>query len=150
MALNQEVELLRRIPLFAGLEPKRLMLLAFSSKRLVFEEGQMLFRQGDVGDAAYVLIGGAADVLVHSDGAEIKVATLGTGEFVGEIAILCDLPRTATVRAASRLDTLRIEKDSFLRMLREFPEMSAEVIRELGLRLARTTAKVSELSQARR
>jgi CRP-like cAMP-binding protein len=56
------------------------------------------------------------------------------------------VPRTATVRAASRLETLKIEKEHFLRLIREFPDMSIEIMRELGNRLSKTTG---ELSQAR-
>jgi CRP-like cAMP-binding protein len=74
------------------------------------------------------------------------VATVGQNAIIGEIAILCEVPRTATVRAASRLETLKIEKEHFLRLIREFPDMSVEIMRELGQRLTRTTA---ELSQAR-
>jgi CRP-like cAMP-binding protein len=63
---------------------------------------------------------------------------------VGEIAILCDISRTATVRASAPLEALRISKDHFLRMLTEFPEMGIEIMRVLAERLNRTTAELSE------
>jgi len=144
MILKEEVELLRRVPLFAGVEPSKLKLLAFTSDRMSFEAGQILFEQGDPGDAAYVVLHGSAEVLVNRAGSQIKVADLEKNAIVGEIAILCDVPRTATVRAQDRLETLKISKDQFLRLLAEFPDMAIEIMRVLADRLGRTTAELSE------
>ena len=144
MILKDEVELLRRVPLFAGVEPSKLKLLAFTSDRMSFEAGQILFEQGDPGDAAYVVLNGSAEVLVNRAGSQIKVADLEKNAIVGEIAILCDVPRTATVRAHERLETLKISKDQFLRLLAEFPDMAIEIMRVLADRLGRTTAELSE------
>ena len=145
MILKDEVELLRRVPLFAGVEPTKLKLLAFTSDRMSFEAGQILFEQGDAGDAAYVVLNGSAEVLVNRAGSQIKVADLEKNAIVGEIAILCDVPRTATVRAHERLETLKISKDQFLRLLAEFPDMAIEIMRVLADRLGRTTAELSEV-----
>ncbi len=144
MSLNEEVELLRNIPLFAKLEPSKLKLLAFTSERITYENGQDLFRQGDMGDAAYIIVEGAADVIVDAANGELTVASLGRNDFVGEIAILCDVPRTATVRATDRTVTLRISEDLFFRLVREFPEMSVEIMRELASRLEHTTGQLRE------
>jgi CRP-like cAMP-binding protein len=144
VSLNEEVELLRNIPLFAKLEPSKLKLLAFTSERITYEADQVLFRQGDVGDAAYIIIEGAAKVLVDTDQGEIEVAALGRNDFVGEIAILCDVPRTATVKASAKTVTLRITKDLFFRLVAEFPEMSVEIMRELASRLEHTTQQLRE------
>ncbi len=144
MSLNEEVELLRNIPLFAKLEPSKLKLLAFTSERITYEAGQILFHQGDVGDAAYIIVEGSASVLVETGGGEIEVAMLGRNDFVGEIAILCDVPRTATVKATAQTVTLRITKDLFFRLVAEFPEMSVEIMRELASRLEHTTQQLRE------
>jgi CRP/FNR family transcriptional regulator, cyclic AMP receptor protein len=144
VSLNEEVELLRNIPLFAKLEPSKLKLLAFTSERITYEAGQILFHQGDVGDAAYIIVEGSASVLVETGGGEIEVATLGRNDFVGEIAILCDVPRTATVKATAQTVTLRITKDLFFRLVAEFPEMSVEIMRELASRLEHTTQQLRE------
>ena len=123
MSLNEEVDLLRKIPIFAKIEPSKLKLLAFTSERLTFADGQELFHQGDVGDKAFIIVQGEADVLVDSPNGQLKVATLAKNDLVGEIAILIDVPRTATVRAANELTALAISKDQFFRMITEFPEM---------------------------
>ncbi len=144
MSLNEEVELLRNIPLFSKLEASKLKLLAFTSERLTYEAGQLLCQQGDMGDAAYIIVEGDAAVLVDSPGGQIRVADLGRNDFVGEIAILCDVPRTATVKAMSKVVALRISKDLFFRLVEEFPQMAVEIMRVLAHRLEATTAQLLE------
>ncbi len=144
MSLDEEVDLLRNIPLFSNVEPSKLKLLAFTSERLTFPAGQELFHQGDMGDAAYIIIDGEADVTVSTPAGEITVAKVGKNELVGEIAILCDVPRTATVRAATEVTTLAISKELFFQMVTEFPEMAVEIMRELAQRLERTTSQLRE------
>lgn len=143
MSLNEEVELLRNIPLFANIEPSKLKLLAFTSERLTFRQGQDLCVQGDMGDAAFIIIDGDADVLVNTDDGPLSVAKMGKNDVVGEISILTDVPRTATVRATSDVTVLRISKDLFMRLMREFPQMAVEIMRELARRLDRTTADLT-------
>ncbi len=144
MSLNEEVELLRNIPLFSKLEASKLKLLAFTSERLTYEADQLLCKQGDMGDAAYIIVEGEAAVLVDSPGGQIRVADLGRNDFVGEIAILCDVPRTATVKAMSKVVALRISKDLFFRLVEEFPQMAVEIMRELAHRLEATTIQLRE------
>jgi CRP-like cAMP-binding protein len=142
--LNTEVDLLRRVPLFQRIEPARLKLLAYTSDVVTYRPGQVLMKQGDIGDAAYVIIKGDAEVLISSKSGDIPVATLHDGDFVGEIAILCDTPRTATVKAKNELKALRIRKEPFFELLRQFPEMAVEMTRLLAERLTRTTAELVE------
>ena len=144
MSLQEEVELLRRIPLFAKIEPAKLKLLAFTSERLTYQAGDALFEQGAVGDSAYVIIAGSAEVLMDGPGGPLTVATIDKHQIVGEIAILCDVPRTATVRAASDLIALRVSKDHFFRLIEEFPQMAVEIMRELAHRLEATTLRLRE------
>ncbi len=140
MGLKDEVDLLRRIPLLANVDPAQIKLLAFTSERMTYEPGDALFRQGDEGDAAYLVIEGEADVLVDAPSGPINVAHVGRNDFIGEIAILCDVPRTASVIARSRLVTLKIAKDLFFRMVTEFPDMAVEIMRVLAERLEHTNA----------
>ncbi len=144
MTLQEDVELLRNVPMFAKIEPSKLKLLAFTSQRLTFNAGDSLFQQGDVGDAAYIIVEGTADVVVDSPTGPITVATVGKNDFVGEIAILCDVPRTATVTAKSTLTTMRISKELFFQLVCQFPQMSIEIMRELAHRLEVTTRRLQE------
>ena len=146
MMLKDEVQTLRQVPLFAGVAPAKLKLLAFASDRVSYRPGEILFHQGDPGDAAYVILAGRADILAEGGGGQIKIAELEDNAIVGEIAILCDVSRTATVKAAVPLEALRIRKDDFLKLLADYPDMMFEILRSLAQRLTRTT---SELTEAR-
>ena len=144
MSLNEDVERLRKIPLFAKIEPSKLKLLAFTAQRLTFNANESLFHQGDIGDAAYIIIDGSADVVVDTPNGPITVAQLGKNAFVGEIAILCDVPRTATVTATSELTTICISKELFFQLVGQFPQMAIEIMRELARRLDVTTRDLQE------
>ena len=145
--LMEEVEMLRKIPLFSGIDPGKLKLLAFASDRKVYKDGQDLFKQGEFGDAAYVIVDGSAEVLVDTDQGPVMVAEIGENEFIGEISILCDVPRTATVRSNGTLQTLKIKKEHFIGLVTQVPDLGVEIMRELASRLSKTTA---ELGEARR
>lgn len=143
MSISKDVEVLRGIPLFAKIDPAKLKLLAFTSERLRFMAGDDLFRQGDPGDAAYIILEGDADVVVDTPGGPVTVANLGKNDIIGEIAILCDVPRTATVTARSEVDTLKISKDGFFHLVTQFPQIGVEVMHELASRLHHTTQALS-------
>ncbi|MDA8870446.1 cyclic nucleotide-binding domain-containing protein [Rhizobiaceae bacterium] len=144
--LRDEVDLLRSIPVLATLPANKLKLLAFASDRVCWAAGETLFKQGDDADAAYIVIAGEADVLVsaESGGEPSKVAELGPNAFVGDMAILSDIQRTATIRAASQLDTLRIRKDHLIDMMKDSPALSMAVLQDLVQRLAKTTHDLTE------
>ncbi|MEL6372881.1 MAG: Crp/Fnr family transcriptional regulator [Pseudomonadota bacterium] len=146
MSIEQDVATLRKIPLFAGIDKIKLKLLAFTSQRLTYAAGQELFHQGDDGDAAYVIIEGEGEVLVDTDDGPVRLAVVAKNSIVGEIAILCDVPRTATIRASTSLLTLRIEKKQFVELITKFPELAIEIMRVLGDRL---TASNQELTRMR-
>lgn len=151
MGLQQEYELLRQVPFFGEIEPAKLKLLAFMSERVGFDPGRTVMRQGDRADAAYLIIEGEAEVIVDTPSGPITLAMLGANDIVGEMAILGDVPRTATVRAKSRLVTLRISKDPFMRMVREFPSMAVSIMQELAQRLDSANSRLSTaLSELRR
>ncbi len=143
MGLDEEVEILRKVPLFADIDPARLKLLCFASERVTFADGHVLFREGEAGDSAYIILGGQAEVVVETPHGPTTVATVEKNNIVGEVAILCDVPRTATVRAVGEVVTLKITKELFFRMATEFPEFAVKIMRELAHRLERTTAQLA-------
>ena len=151
MSLAQEYELLRRVPFFAEIEPAKLKLLAFMSERVGFDDGKLLCRQGDPADAAYLIIEGEVEIVLEGPSGPLTVATIGANEIVAEMAILCDVPRNATVRAKGRVVALRISKEPFMRMVREFPAMAVSIMRELAQRLDSTNNQLrTALSEVRR
>ncbi len=142
MSLKEELEVIKRIPLFSKVDPARLKLLAFASDRLTYADGQFFFHAGDQCDGAYVILEGEAEVLAGE--AESLVAKLGPNDLFGEIGMICNKPRSASVRALGAVTALRIPTDVFMPMLTKFPEMAMEVTIELAHRLERTTQQLVE------
>ncbi len=140
MSIDAEVDALKKVPLFANIETSKLKLMAFASERLTYKPGQTLVKQGDQGDAAYIILEGEAEVVIdQEDGSEVVITTLKRHAVLGEIAILCDVPRTATVRAKEKTQTLKITKELFFRLVQDFPQIGMEVMRILAARLEKTT-----------
>ena len=133
--------------MFSNIEPARLKLLAFASERVSFDPGDILFHQGDDSDAAYVILQGNANVNLDTGEKQITVASIGEGSFVGEMGIICDSPRTATIEAVESIQALRISREVFINMIKEFPTMALEVMRELVARLENTNAKLAAMSR---
>ncbi|GGC55016.1 Crp/Fnr family transcriptional regulator [Chelatococcus reniformis] len=143
MTLETEVQTLRLVPMFKDIDAARLKLLAFTSERVNFAPDQRFFSQGDAGDAAYVILDGVAHVLLETPNGQLKVAEFGRNDLVGEMAVLAETPRSATVTAQGEVIALRIDKHVFIELLSQFPQMAIAVMRELAKRLERTNARLA-------
>ena len=148
MSLEQEVELIRQIPIFKKIPPAMQKLLCFGSERLTYNAGQILCKAGDVGDAGYVLIEGAVEITVPTPKGPIVINTMGRNEVIGEIAIFGDVPRTATVTATTRGEALKISKELFINIVRQNPDAAIELIRILAIRLSNTTQQLTRTAAA--
>jgi CRP-like cAMP-binding protein len=143
MSLEQEVELIRQFPIFSKIQPAMQKLLCFSAERLTYAAGQVMFNAGDAADAAYIIIEGSVEISVPTPSGPIVVNTLGKNEILGEIAIFGEVPRTATAKAIEKLETLKISKELFIKVIRENPDAAIELIRILASRLANTTSQLT-------
>ena len=146
MSLEQEVELIRRFPIFSKITPAKQKLLCFSSERLTYSAGQEIFHAGAVGGACYIVIDGTIEISVDLPQGPLVIGTMGRNEIIGEIAIFGHVPRTATATAKTRVEVLRISAELFRSVIRENPDAAIELIRILAARLANTTAHLSKLS----
>ena len=142
MDVFQEAEMLRKVPIFGGLDPARLKLLAFTSRSLRFAPGEVLMRVNEPADSAYVIIEGEAEVLSETSAGEFVVATLGKHESIGEMGVILNGPRGATVRAKSAVRALRISGDVFLRLLTDNPDCALHVMRDLSKRVTAANVRL--------
>ena len=115
-------ERVRAIPAFSALGPAELDLVLAKLEEHRFAPGELLMRQGEVGDRFYVIVSGRVEVLVATPGSAEgtlgeRVAMLGEGQYVGEIALLLDVPRTATVRALEPVHALSVGRQEFRDLL---------------------------------
>ena len=147
MNVIQEAELLRKVPTFGKLDPAKLKLLAFTSRALNFADGDVLMRLGEASDSVYLIIEGSVDILVGRQQEEILVSTAGAHAMMGEMGVLMNAPRSATVRAKGPVRALRIASEVFLRLLSENPEVALDVMKQLSERLNGTLRKVERLQQ---
>jgi len=146
MSLNKEAELLKDLPLFSKVDLAKLKLLAFTSERLTYDDNEIVFNEGDDGDAAYIILDGTAVVSIAQGSKSLELDRIKRGGFVGDISLLCDVPRTATITAHDALTTLQIKKDTFFNLIVEFPEIAVEMMRVLASRLDNTSKQLRDAS----
>jgi len=128
---NVKVDALKRAPLFEGLSKKELAELARATEDLKVEPGTVLCREGSLGREFFVIVDG--EVEVTKDGK--RLATRGSGEFFGEIALITTTKRTATVTAATPVRCFILTRGDFRRVLDESPAVQRKVMEALGERL---------------
>ena len=129
---DAKIELLKKVPLFAGCSKNELRQLAKIADELDLREGTVLTREGRPGREFFVLIEGTAEVRKKSK----KIADLGPGDWLGEIALITDSPRTATVTATSPLDVLVITDRRFRSVVETMPSIALKVLARVGERLS--------------
>ena len=131
---NAKIELLKSVPLFAGCSKAELRRLASIADEIDLREGTVLTREGRIAHEFFVLIEGTVRVMKENR----KVADLGSGDWLGEIALLTRAPRTATVTATSPLRTLVITDREFRQLVSEVPSIAMKVLTCVAERLSRT------------
>jgi CRP/FNR family transcriptional regulator, cyclic AMP receptor protein len=128
---DTKVDALRSAPLFEGLSRKELVQLARMSDDLEVPPGQVLCREGEVGQQFFVIIDGKVEVTRKGK----RVAARGAGDFFGEIALLEDTPRMATVTAKTPLRLFVLTRRDFRHLVDESPRVERKVLRALARRV---------------
>ncbi len=128
-------ELLRRIPLFAEMDGSQIQLIAAEMQEEGYLAGTFLMRQGEIGEKFYVIESGRVEVLVDRPGAAQVVAQRGPGEYVGEIALLLSVPRTASVRAVTHVRAFVLDKLGFERLVAQHLLAGQSLQRETSRRM---------------
>jgi CRP/FNR family transcriptional regulator, cyclic AMP receptor protein len=129
---DAKVERIARVPLFANCSKRELGLIASIADEIEVPPGKTLAREGKLGTEFFVLVDGAVEVRKGTR----KVATLGAGDFFGEIALISNRPRTATVKTTAPARALVVTTRDFWTLLDGAPEIQAKVLKALADRLA--------------
>jgi CRP/FNR family transcriptional regulator, cyclic AMP receptor protein len=132
---NAKVELLKSVPLFARCSKKELAEIATIADEIDLPEGKQLTREGGRGREFFILLEGNAEVRRKKR----KIGTLGPGDFLGEIALVTKVPRTATVTTASPVRALVVSEQNFRRLLENSPDVQIKVLEALAERVAATS-----------
>jgi CRP/FNR family transcriptional regulator, cyclic AMP receptor protein len=128
---NAKVELLRKTPLFSECSKAELGALALTADELDLREGTVLTYEGRAGREFFVLIEGTVSVTQKGK----PLADLGPGDWLGEVALLTDVPRTATVTATSPLRVLVLTDRAFRQAVKGMPTIALKVLDKVGERL---------------
>jgi CRP-like cAMP-binding protein len=128
---NRKIELLKHVPLFAGCSKKELAHIAMIADEIDFRPGKTLIREGEPGREFFVLVEGAAEISRKGK----RIDTAAPGEFFGEMALVADQPRNATVTTTSDVDALVITARDFRALIEEKPLIALKVMRAVADRL---------------
>ena len=128
---DAKIELLKRVPLFSACSKKELGQVALAADEIDVREGKVLTAEGDPGREFFVLVEGSADVRRKGR----KVNTMGPGDFFGEIALVSDRPRTATVTVTSPARLLVVTDRAFRELMKRVPSIQLKVMATLVERL---------------
>ncbi|MBN1934830.1 MAG: cyclic nucleotide-binding domain-containing protein [Anaerolineae bacterium] len=138
MAEDKTIEFLAKIPLFGDLKRRQLDLLARLVGEKTYQPGEAIVRQGQGGVGLFIIEAGKADVLRQTvDGTETVVNTLGPGDFFGELALLDDGQRTASVVAVEPTTCMSMTRWDFMPLLKDDADMAILILQEIVQRFRR-------------
>ena len=132
MTLDDELEVLKKVPVFAGMDSSQLKLLAFASDRMIFKKGQAIFSEFEEAYSAFIILSGEAEVSQGSEEGKLLVGKVESGSIVGEVALFDDDLRANTVTASSTIDALFVTRDSFQKLMVSSPGTLSNILKSLG------------------
>jgi CRP-like cAMP-binding protein len=112
-----------------------------------YEQGEVIFRQGDSGDCMFVIQTGEVEALAESDGHEMRLRTMGPNEFFGEMALFEKEVRTATIRATKPTRVLTIDKKNFLGGIHEDPSLAFRIVQTMSHRIRDLTDRLANYEE---
>jgi CRP/FNR family transcriptional regulator len=144
---KETLQLLARVPLFSALAEDELSHVADVAVPRSFGAYQVVFREGDTSDTCYVIrIGHVRAVRGHVDGRSITLAQFGPGDIFGELAMLDEEKRSATIETLEDTEAIAILGSDMRRLLREHPDIAVKLISALGRRLRETNERLARQS----
>ena len=143
---GNDVSVVRGLPLFAGVDTARLKLLVFTSQRLLFPRDSVLVKHGDPSDSAYVIIEGVVEAQWESAEGRVALNRIGKNSIVGELGIVTQAPRSATLRAVTEVVALRIRGDVLLSLIAEFPDIALAIMRDQIRRSVTSQDRLAQLA----
>jgi diguanylate cyclase (GGDEF)-like protein len=141
-----DTEHLSRVPLLSGLDEPDLQDLAAQTRPVTFPAGTTIVEIGDMGQSLFLIVEGSVRVLYPSRGNDFELARLGAGDFFGEMALLNDKPRSATVQAVDEVNLLVLDKLDFREVIRKAPAVALRLLETLSFRIRNADDHISSLS----
>ncbi|NLJ28538.1 cyclic nucleotide-binding domain-containing protein [Desulforhabdus amnigena] len=126
--MDANLEIYRNVAAFSGIPIERLKLLAYLSKRVYYRAGEFLFHHGDIDDRAYLILSGKAQVIRELSDHSVFLHEFTEGDFFGGLALLSDIKRRFSIKAITDLECLTINRESFQKLLLQFPEIAIKML----------------------
>jgi CRP-like cAMP-binding protein len=136
-----------RIPIFQGLHPTQLNQIAHVAERVVFRAGEGIVREGDIGDAAYLLVSGEASLTLRAE-PEAPPQVVVPGSLIGELAMFIEHEYASTVVASCTIRALRIERGPMLQLLGSDPDMAEHFVHKIASRLTRLADEIKRIDRS--
>lgn len=143
--LEENIELLRRVPAFSLIPLDRLKVYAYVCRRFCYRQGEFLFRQGDTDNRGYIMISGKAQIVRERKDHSIFLNILEEGDFFGGLALFAEVKRLFSVKAITDVQCLSLDRESFRKLLTQFPEVAIKVLEPMIKRIVQMEEKLLEI-----
>ena len=145
--LTDKILYLKNIEIFADLSVNELAAVASVTEEAAFDEMEMVFREGDIGDTLFLVLEGEVAVIKDCNAErEFELDSIGPGDYFGEMALFGDDRRSATIRVKKNARFLTLNKQELQEIVREYPQIALHVCRVLSMRIRRLHGKISNQS----
>jgi len=142
--LDANLEILRNVHAFSGIPLPRLKLYAYLSRRMCYKAGEFVFRQHDSANRGYIIVSGKAQVIREYKDHSLFLNELQEGDFFGGLALLSEVKRLFTVKAVTNLECLTLDRESYRRLLAQFPEVAVKILDTMIKRIVQMEEKLFE------
>ena len=133
--MTTNTEFLKKVSWFEDLDQRSLDAIANAAVEQTYQPGQEIIRQGDTGVGAFIIRSGKVDIIQEKGGRTAKLATLGPGDVIGEMALLDEFPRSATARAVEPTTAIGIQRWHFKGILESHPQLALALLPILSRRI---------------
>jgi len=140
----QVADFLRKVTLFQDLDDRSINAIANAVVEQSYSPGQIIMREGDSGVGAFIIRSGRVEVLQKRGGSDVKLAEMGPGDFIGEMALLDEFPRSATVRAIEPTTVLGLTRWHFRGILESHPQIALGILPVLTKRIRAAEKQAAE------
>ncbi len=145
--LTDKILHLKNIEIFADLSVNELAAVASVTEEAAFDEMEMVFREGEIGDTLFLILEGEVAVIKDCNAErEFELDSIGPGDYFGEMALFGDDRRSATIRVKKNARFLTLNKQELQEIVREYPQIALHVCRVLSMRIRRLHGKISNQS----
>lgn len=145
--LTDKILHLKNIEIFADLSVNELAAVASVTEEAAFDEMEMVFREGEIGDTLFLVLEGEVAVIKDCNAErEFELDSIGPGDYFGDMALFGDDRRSATIRVKKKARFLTLNKQELQEIVREYPQIALHVCRVLSMRIRRLHGKISDQS----